>query len=459
MSKTAPAVFLSFLFLFVSLGVGSAHAGEDVSNSLLHNDAGYIEFALYRTGPIIPYKEISKFISSNTAKLVLSDKFESSTDQMVIDFKTITNVHEEYAPPSGNFLRYFGRGLSSDQAEELGKSSHVIVFYVASSNKYVLEANKEATLLLHSMADKFGGFIWDEDTREIFTKEAWRDKRLSMWTDQWPNVANHITIHVYQPNDLYARAITLGMAKFGLPDIAINNFAWSVNRGMGNLINLLAQQMVEGYSISRKGLLADISSFKNEEAKRFMEGQLFENAQKDVVIKVLPSKPEEGDPNNSIIELAFDHYPGKSLQEKQERFLGAMFGWQETMSMVEHNNQILAASNRARSKLPQLKSDFNKGLEPGGHINVKAPFETLDGGNEYMWVDVIEWKSDQITGLLKNEPYNIPSLRGGQSVTVTEDIVFDYIRYFGDGSSEGNETGELIMKYQSQTRSYNQYQN
>ncbi|MCG8610015.1 MAG: hypothetical protein MI864_05720 [Pseudomonadales bacterium] len=116
MSKTVPAVFLSFLFLFISLGVGSVYAGEDASNSLLHNDAGYIEFALYRSGPIIPEKDIYKFISSNTSKLVLSDKFESTADQLVIDFKTITDVHEDYAPPSGDFLRYFGRGLSSDQA-------------------------------------------------------------------------------------------------------------------------------------------------------------------------------------------------------------------------------------------------------------------------------------------------------------------------------------------------------
>jgi uncharacterized protein YegJ (DUF2314 family) len=95
-----------------------------------------------------------------------------------------------------------------------------------------------------------------------------------------------------------------------------------------------------------------------------------------------------------------------------------------------------------------LRKDFNDGLAPGEFIQVKAPFKTQDDGTEWMWVEVITWGNNTITGLLKNEPFNIPDLKGGSEVSVKQEEVFDYIRRFPDGSSEGNETSKLIEKYQ-----------
>ncbi len=91
----------------------------------------------------------------------------------------------------------------------------------------------------------------------------------------------------------------------------------------------------------------------------------------------------------------------------------------------------------------------NKGLNPGEFIQVKAPFLTPDGSREWMWVEILSWQGTRIKGLLKNEPYNIPSLKGGSEVVVNQEDVFDYIRKLPDGSSSGNETGALIEKYQN----------
>ena len=63
-----------------------------------------------------------------------------------------------------------------------------------------------------------------------------------------------------------------------------------------------------------------------------------------------------------------------------------------------------------------------------------------------MWVEVTSWKGDKIKGLLKNEPYKIPKLHGGQIVDVLEGDIFDYIYRHADGVEEGNETGKLIEK-------------
>jgi uncharacterized protein YegJ (DUF2314 family) len=87
-------------------------------------------------------------------------------------------------------------------------------------------------------------------------------------------------------------------------------------------------------------------------------------------------------------------------------------------------------------------------LAPGEFIQVKSPFDTPDGGREWMWVEVTSWTGDKIKGLLSNEPFNIPDLHAGQVVEVSEADVFDYIRRLPDGTQEGNETSKVMKEAQ-----------
>ena len=91
------------------------------------------------------------------------------------------------------------------------------------------------------------------------------------------------------------------------------------------------------------------------------------------------------------------------------------------MTPVKHDEELLEASRRARANLPALREAFNAGLAPGEFIQVKVPFKTPDGGKEWMWVEVTSWSGDKIRGLLRNEPFHIPNLHGGQTVDVSEE--------------------------------------
>ena len=64
-----------------------------------------------------------------------------------------------------------------------------------------------------------------------------------------------------------------------------------------------------------------------------------------------------------------------------------------------------------------------------------------------MWVEVMQWSADgEIDGLLQNDPFHIKALRAGAKVRVKERDIFDYLLYRADGTTDGNETGELIQK-------------
>jgi len=264
-----------------------------------------------------------------------------------------------------------------------------------------------------------------------------------------PNMVDHTVIHSYKTTE-YVRAITLGMGKFGLPDVVVNNFSWSDNRYIGNLINVVAQSLIEGNQIDDKGnLYIDIHAIKNKAFRTGIEPTLRENAAPNISIHLIPAKREDGDPNNALLQIDFRSWPGKSLQEKQNALTSILFGWEDEIFYVKNNDEILKASENARKKLPALRKAFNSGLQPGEFIELKAPFKTPDGGNEWMWVEVLNWDSTSIKGLLKNEPFNIPNLKAGATVVVDQADIFDYIRKFPGGKVEGNETSELIRRYQA----------
>jgi len=126
--------------------------------------------------------------------------------------------------------------------------------------------------------------------------------------------------------------------------------------------------------------------------------------------------------------------------------LSSFFGWEDSLAKVEHNQELLAGSAKAKSRLPELRKAFNTGLAPGEFIEVKAPFSAENGDTERMWVEVTSWAGKQIRGTLENEPSEVVDLRAGQVVQVREQDVFDCIHQYADKRIEGNTTSEIIRK-------------
>ena len=368
---------------------------------------------------------------------------------------TVERDMRRYAPPDMESLRYFGRGLSREQGLALQKSEQVLILNFGHSKRYVWSALRTASDIVEGIARKTGGLIWDEETREIFTPDAWRKNRIDSWTGVIPDVTAHTTIHAYNTGT-YVRAITLGMAKFGLPDVVVTEFSWSLNRNVGHLINTLVQALAEGAALSPSGEYElDFRAIKNKALREKYMGSLLANASARARLTFRAGVPDQGDPDNRLLEITFDRYPGNDVHARQSAMMDALFGWHDEVKHIRHDAELESASRKARTRLPALRAAFNKGLVPGEYVQVKAPFSTRRGSTEWMWVEVTEWKGGNIRGMLKNEPFDIPDLHGGQEVQVKEGEVFDYLRHFADGREEGNETGKIIEKMQGRVETKN----
>lgn len=358
----------------------------------------------------------------------------------------ISSAQTDYRPPDMDMIQRFGRGLTRDQAQALQGSTKVLILDFAHPAALAMSAYRSAIQLAELVAKDTNGFLWDEETREVFTPGEWHTRRLESWRGDAPDITKHTVIHAYR-GDKQVRAITLGMAKFGLPDVVVDDFSWSLNRTMGHLVVLFCQAMVEGAVATSPGKLdLNLRSIKNDAVRQPQLESLKPNATAVAKLSLGKGKWESGDPRNRLIEIGFDRYEGPDRYARQTSMLSELFGSEDSAVLVKHTTDLLVASEAAKAKLPSLQQAFKRGLQPGEYILVKAPFETPGGGNEWMWVEVSQWNGNEITGLLKSSPINIPGLHGGQSVTVSQRDVFDYIRRDATGHEEGNETGKILLR-------------
>ncbi len=381
--------------------------------------------------------------------LALSSALPEAPSSRHMTARIEKNVKANYAPPDLKALAHFGRGLSAAQSAALQQTRQALILSFTHPKKHTLQGLRSAYVLAHQAALRTGGLLWDDETREVFTPQAWHERRLASWSEAWPEVHRHITIHSYQSGTL-VRAISLGMSKFGQPDLIVDQFPWSSSQGMGNVINLLAQTLVEGAEVGRNGRVdLDIANLKNAAMRKSEIASYRENATGRASLALVKGTWEEGDPHNRLAEITFSLHKAPDLHARQDAVGTSLWGSSSKVQYIRHDAELKAASALARKKLPALLADFARGLRPGEYIEVKAPFATASGGREWMWVEIHTWKGKVIEGTLNNQPRDIPSLRSGQRVTVDQDDVFDYIRNFPGGSQEGNTTGVIIQKMQA----------
>lgn len=146
---------------------------------------------------------------------------------------------------------------------------------------------------------------------------------------------------------------------------------------------------------------------------------------------------EEGDPNNLLLEITFDRGPGHDIHARRYAIIASAFGFETAFVPTLDDETISAVRGQIEAKLPALRALFNGELLPGEFLQVKAPFFGPDGAREWMWVEVVTWSGDTITGILINDPLYIPHLHVGQPVKVLESTIIDYLHQRSDGTIEG----------------------
>lgn len=437
--------------LFMVTSTSFAASGQPLPEKNWHPPAIGFNVTLYYLKD--PTQNPSKFaakLATEKYGFQLVEKLDKvAKSKPLVRFISSKNVTKDFPPPSIELLHYFGRGLNTNQAQSLQAARQVLAIGFAYPSAQKLTELKKAEELIMTLAKQGDVIIWDEESREAFTPDSWNTYRLNSWQGQLPDVTKHTVIHAYNDNGT-TRAITLGMGRFGLPDLVIENTVWSLNNALGLTMNAVSQQLIEGIEPDKNGLfLLNIPNIRHEVLRKKLLTSVIKEGTAKGKVKLFQTNPEEGDPENFLVSLNFEQSLNQEITESQVNFVADVFGSvPDELVYTKHDEKLLATSARARAQLPNLRKIFNKGLAPGEQIIVKAPFVTSDGGTEWMWVEIISWKLDQIKGMLRSDPRFIPNLKVGQMVEVKESELFDYIHRYPDGSEDGNETSKLLLDRQ-----------
>jgi uncharacterized protein YegJ (DUF2314 family) len=453
------AFFLRILlwFLCAVATVSAAEpgkAGNTIPAGDLRDDSGFYSIVFY-------YSPDPSADPEATARALVAKAFPGVpflTEEKPEIRPPFIAIEDERAPlkifpvPPTSYFKYAGRGLGAEAIAGIQKTSRATRLLLIAPREDVWKAGRKFTQLAHDFATATGATLWDSATRECFSREAWKEKRLTTWPEdqEIPDIKNHVTMHLYQPDDRsrYLRVITLGMEKFALPDLVVEKLVSSDGKGAGNLINLVAQLLAEKPQVTdATKVLFRVADLRSPTQRKYFEEDWLEKATGEIRLTLLKGKPDEGDPENRLIELDFRNAPGKTNEERRNAALSTLWGSKDEVVGVKHDAELLDASEQARAKLPALRKQFTAGLPPGERLLLKVPFARDDEGQEWMWVEVMQWPtSGKISGILQNDPFYIKSLRAGSKVRIEEGEVFDFIHYRADGTIEGNETGKIMQK-------------
>lgn len=337
---------------------------------------------------------------------------------------------DTFAPPDPDTLAYLGAGLSPEESKAVQGAKVVAVLKVSVTDPSQAEtAMRELNALAGKIAEDSNGLPWDEDTRQLFSRSEWAT-RAEFGPDKSGERWRHFTVHNYRDGEL-VRQVTLGLGKFGLPEIANEGVAGHEGETMGAMLNLVAEAMVDGAVVGEGGTLPITTP----------DG-------KTVDVHLGVGTRQEGDAPGRLVVL---RYPGTgSLQQRHvallEKIYGPMKG--EIIEAEAEDAELLAASNKAKLDLSKLEPRFVDGVPDLEHLSVKAPFDTDDGGVEWMWVEVTQWNGSKMKGILQNAPRAIAGLKRGATVEVEVASLFDYLHNRADGSSAGGTTNDILQRRQ-----------
>lgn len=349
----------------------------------------------------------------------------------------------KFPVPKPEAFELFALGLEPVDRDRILASKRTIFLNFSYPERDVQSSLHTISKFIGAITKDVPAAIWDDETRQILSGSEWRKKRIDSWIGGQINVGEHITMHAYRDPQL-VRTVTLGLRKFGLPDLVLEGIPWELSRPAGNTINYCAQTLLENGFPEKHVFILNLGKIRHRIVReKALENQL-EGAIGVVGVGLFDSKPEKGDPDNRQFRIDFPEMEATDASERAARGLAALYGSEKTLLYARHNDEeLVAARDRARKIFFSKKELFRAGLKPNERLAVKYGF--TDGKNtEYMWLEVYGWDGDKLSGIVSDDSYNIEGVKAGQKVTIPVGDIYDYLHYHADGAVEGNETGKIL---------------
>lgn len=353
----------------------------------------------------------------------------------------------EFGIPDADFVATYGVGV--DRPEDLAKSEQVLLAWFAAPRQESAETLAAAHAAFLKAAEVSGGWVEDLDTQRLYGKDAWAATKPGGKLEDW-FVVDAAPQDPEQP-DGSLRLVTRGLRRFGDFELVVEDVSPDVAGDVSFVLNAVAstahgRSAVPAVLHVTTDTVQGIASFQTARAREGdpEEPLLQVNFEGDITTPLAIDDDGAdalpvGEPTASAAPVApSPEAPVAASPPAVPGLPAAQLPEEPPQSLEEAQRQALARLDGP------VRDAVIAGLPAGSAVAVKAPFRTAAGGVEYMWVELTRWDGDVLAGVLMNEPYDVPDLRKGQTVTVKRADVFDYVWKRADGTREGNTTAKFV---------------
>lgn len=249
-----------------------ADEADDYAPSLL----GTAEFAVFHLvkPKLDPWVALQKAAKGTKVK-VFKNSAPASAIAPYLELRDLPCT--DYAVISGPTLEK-GRGLTPAVKAALPKAKRVSVLDASMpvGGTNLLDVEK----VLYAYAQLTGGVMWDEETQEYFSTDAWKSRRLDTWEKGVPHASLNITVFT----DAADKGLrTAGLKHFGLPEFKIANVPAAAEDSALALLQAAAQMAVEDVDPLAPGLYAlSLDAMKHAGHKKALSELMFPNASRRV---------------------------------------------------------------------------------------------------------------------------------------------------------------------------------
>lgn len=348
----------------------------------------------------------------------------ANTHAMTLEVRSVA----DWGMPKGAALESMTAALTADERAALPALTTVVIVTARSPVTRDAIAARAGFSVASTLAGSLDGLVYDEVLHRIEGAKTFAGHAISsplggsVWRD------DRVTVQLYEQDDGTARLLTLGMRRFGAPDLDVEGASMNSGHAMGTLVDRVAERLVRGAKLAPIALTDG-----DDDAGDTPKGDLVE------------APHHEGDPDNIVLRFV----PlGAHDPAAYDALVARVFGHVDGVVAAPDSPALAAIATRARAAFPGVADAFAREHASGATLLVKLPFHvtSLDGSVtdagplEWMWVSVSSVDDAGIEGTLANTPVYVADLRSGSPVKAPRDQIADYVLEHGDGGKLGGDS-------------------
>lgn len=241
-------------------------------------------------------------------------------------FYVLAPALASFAPPTEAALAKSGRGLDEAQIRSAAASKGVLSLVWRLDTDPKFERLQKAYELAADLARLHEGFVWDETSNEMFSADSWKKLRLDTWSEGFPDARRQFKVDYYQDGNRH-RAISFGLVKLGVPDLVLEDLPVAAAKPAVVVMNACAQLLAEGRVPDAEGVFdVDFHAIRNVGAREAALRGAPAGAKLRAHVKLVPAQAQKGDPENRLLELRCEGYPGATEPERLTAMVDAVYG-------------------------------------------------------------------------------------------------------------------------------------